>query len=177
MNPDRRTLFQTAYHVNDVEAAARRWHRLYGAGPFVVLPHHKFDTYRYRGRDLTPEEFPDFSYALGYLGDLMIQFTAQHDDKPSVYRDMYKAGEEGFHHVAYLTGSFDEECARMRAKGYEPGSQFTGDGVQGCYFDTRADSQCFTEVHSNEKHLMDAFASWRHAHELMKPGDSPLFGG
>lgn len=177
MNPERRTLFQTAYFVNDVEAAVHKWNRLYGAGPFVVLPHHKFDTYRYRGRDLEKSEFPDFSYALGYLGDLMIQFTAQHDDRPSVYRDMYAPGEEGFHHVAYLTGSFEAEVERMIAKGYKVGSQFTGDGVQGAYLDTRADSQCFTEVHSNEQHLMDAFASWRRAHDLLKVGDSPVFGG
>lgn len=177
MNPDRRTLFQTAYYVSDIEAAAHKWNRLYGAGPFVMLPHHKFDSYRYRGTDLAPGTFPDFSYGMGYLGDLMIQFTHQHDDRPSVYRDMYKAGEEGLHHIAYLTGSFDEECERMDAKGHARGSQFTGDGVQGCYFDTRADTQCFTEVHSNEKHLMDAFADWRRAHELMKAGDSPIFGG
>ncbi|MET0547542.1 MAG: VOC family protein [Caulobacterales bacterium] len=177
MNPDRRALFQTAYFVTDVEEAVHKWHRLYGAGPFVVLPHHKFDTYRYRGRDLSPAERPDFSYALGYLGDLMIQFTAQHDDNPSVYRDMYASGAGGFHHVAYLTGAFDEECARMDAKGFVRGSQFTGDGVQGCYFDTRADTHCFTEVHSDEAHLMEAFASWKRAHQLMKPGDKPIFGG
>jgi hypothetical protein len=177
MSGERRALFQTAYYVTDVEAAVHKWNRLYGAGPFVVLPHHKFDTYRYRGRDLAPGEFPDFSYALGYLGDLMIQFTAQNDDHPSVYRDMYAAGEEGFHHVAYLTGDFEAERERLIAKGYEIGSQFTGDGVRGAYFDTRADSQCFTEVHSNEQQLMDAFASWRRAHELMRPGDSPVFTG
>lgn len=177
MNPERRTLFQTAYFVKDVEEAVHKWNRLYGAGPFVVLPHHKFDTYRYRGRDLPPGGRPDFSYALGYLGDLMIQFTQQHDDNPSVYRDMYKAGEEGFHHVAYLTGNFDEEVEKIVAQGFEIGSQFTGDGVQGAYIDTRSATQCFTEVHSNEQHLMDAFAEWRRAHDLLKPGDSPVMGG
>jgi hypothetical protein len=177
MSIDRRTLFQTAYFVNDVESAARRWNRLYGAGPFVVLHHHKFDTYRYRGRQLDKSEFPDLSYALGYLGDLMIQFTAQHDDRPSVYRDMYSTGKEGFHHVAYLTGEFEAEYQRLVRMGFTAGSQFTGDGVQGAYFDTRSEIGYFTEVHSNEKHLTDAFADWRRAHELRKPGDDPIIDG
>jgi hypothetical protein len=177
MSTDRRAIFQTAYFVNDVEKAVHRWNRLYGAGPFVVLPHHKFDTYQYRGRQLQPSEFPDLSYASGYLGDLMSQFTAQHDDRPSVYRDMYVKGKEGFHHVAYLTGEFEQEYDRMVNLGFVAGSRFTGDGVQGAYFDTRSDTGCFTEVHSNETHLTDAFASWRRAHELLKPGDSPILTG
>lgn len=174
MSSGRKDLFQTAYFVNDVEEAVHNWSRLYGAGPFVVLHHHKFDTYQYRGEILTPEDFPDFSYALGYLGDLMIQFTAQHCDKPSVYRDMYAQGQEGFHHIAHLTGSFEEEYARWVDMGVVAGSRFTGDGVQGAYFDTRALTGCFTEIHSNEKHLTDEFANWRRAHDLFKPGDNPI---
>jgi len=173
----RRELFQTAYFVNDVEQAVHRWNRLYGAGPFVVLPHHKFDTCQYRGRRLHPSEFPDLSYAMGYLGDLMIQFTAQHDDNPSVYRDMYTRGCEGFHHVAYLTGEFEAEYDRLVRMGVVAGCRFTGDGVEGAYFDTRTETGCFTEIHSNQKHLLDAFASWRRAHELFKPGDSVIIGG
>ena len=41
--------FQEAYFVNDVERACENWNRLYGAGPFVVVPHHQTDTFTYRG--------------------------------------------------------------------------------------------------------------------------------
>jgi len=177
MSIGRITLFQTAYFVSDVEQAVHRWNRLYRAGPFVVLHHHKFDTYQYRGRQLTASEFPDFSYALGYLGDLMIQFTAQHDDRPPVYRDIYAKGREGFHHVAYLTGEFEKEYDRLVNMGLVAGSRFTGDGVRGAYFDSRSETGCFTKVHSNEVHVTDAFASWRRAHELHKSGDSPIIKG
>ena len=38
-------IFQHAYFVNDIEEAAHRWNRLYGAGPFVLVPHHKTDKF------------------------------------------------------------------------------------------------------------------------------------
>jgi len=61
MSTYRRPIYQNAYFLNDVENAVHRRNRLYAAGPFVVLPHHKFDTYWYRGRQLQPAEFPDLS--------------------------------------------------------------------------------------------------------------------
>lgn len=172
-----RTIFQTAYYVSDVEEAARRWNRLYGAGPFVVLPHYRMEKMAYRGRSLDPAEFPDFSYALGYLGDLMIQFTTQHNDAPSVYRDLYKSGEEGFHHVAHLTSDFSGEVRRLVEMGFDIAMQFEVDGAEGAYIDTRPAIGYFTEIHSNPKELTDAFASWRRAHELLKSGDSPILAG
>lgn len=169
-----RPFFQMAYYVTDLEESVTKWNKIYGAGPFAILYHHKFDTYRYRGKDLIPAERPDLSYALGYLGDTIIQFTTQHDDNPSVYREMYKSGDEGFHHVAFLTGAFDQDVDRLADLGFEVGSQFTGDGVQGAYVDTRSVTASFTEVHSNEQHLLDLFASWKRRHELLKPGESPF---
>ncbi len=82
--------FQEAYLVNDLEEAIGKWHALYGAGPFVVAPHHRADTFMYRGTSVEA----DVSYGFGYLGDMMIQFIQQHDDQPSIYRDMYKQGEQ-----------------------------------------------------------------------------------
>jgi Glyoxalase/Bleomycin resistance protein/Dioxygenase superfamily len=165
------TLFQTAFYVQDIEKAVYRWNRLYGAGPFVVLHHYKMEKLEYRGRQLDKSEFPDLSYALGYLGDLMIQFTAQDDDNPSVYRDMYRRGQEGFHHVAYLTATFEQEVQRLIGLGFDVGMRFEVDGAEGAYVDTRTETGCFTEIHSNPKHLTDAFAEWRRAHALHKPGD------
>lgn len=168
---ERRALFQTAYHVVDVEAAAIRWNRLYGAGPFVVLPHYRMEKIIYRGQECDPAHFPDFSYALGYLGDHMIQFTAQHNDVPSVYRDMYRAGEEGFHHVAHLTSAYDAEVARLVAMGFEVGMAFEVDGARGAYVDTRSATGGFTEIHSDPPELLAGFALWRQAHEAWRPGD------
>jgi hypothetical protein len=171
MTDDTRSLFQTAYYVGDVEQAVIRWNRLFGAGPFVVLHHYKMKRLWVHGAPVDPATGPDFSYALGYLGDLMIQFTTQHNDAPSVYRDMYRTGEEGFHHVAHLTGSFQAEVDRFVGLGFDIGMQFEVDGAQGAYLDTRSVTGYFTEIHSNPQPLLDGFAEWRRAHALWKAGD------
>ena len=108
-------IFQYAFFVNDVEEAAHKWHRLYGAGPFVLVPHHKTDKFQFRG---TKQE-ADVSYGFGYLADNQIQFIQQHDDTPSIYRDMYGPGEEGFHHVGCMVNDFAAARARMTELGFE----------------------------------------------------------
>ena len=163
-------LFQHAYLVNDLDEAIVRWSETFGAGPFAVAEHHQCDTFTYRG---TAHE-ADVSYAFGYLGDLMIQLIVQHDDTPSIYRDMYKRGEQGFHHIAYLVHDFEAEYQRLVDLGFEPACRLYADRVDAAYFDTRAVTGGFTEIHGDPAHILGSFAQWRRAHELWRPGDSPL---
>ena len=163
-------IFQYAYYVSDLEASISKWAKLYYAGPFVIAPHHRADRFHYRGQDIEA----DVSYAFGYLGDMMIQFIQQHDDKPSIYRDMYKAGEAGFHHVGLLVHDFEAEYARLQEMGFVDACRLYADQVDACYFDTRAVNGGFTELHGDPKHILAAFAQWKRAHELFRPGDSPI---
>jgi hypothetical protein len=163
-------LFQQAYLVADVHRSVHDWHRLFGAGPFVITPHHRTDRFDYRGT----EHEADVSYAFGYLGDMMIQLIEQHDETPSIYRDMFAPGTYGFHHVAYLVHDFDAEFARLSDMGFECATRLYADGVDAAYFDTRSVTGCFTEIHGDPPRILEAFAQWRRAHELAKPGDSPL---
>lgn len=163
-------LFQHAYYVNDVREACRKWHRLFGAGPFVVTEHHRTDTFMYRGTDIEA----DVSYAFGYLGDLMIQFIQQHDDQPSIYRDMYAAGEEGFHHVGYLVKDFQAEKQRLLDMGFECACELYADKVNAAYFDTRDVTGGFTEIHGDPPHILGAFATWHRAHINMIEDDEPF---
>jgi hypothetical protein len=165
-----RPLFQVAYLVNDLDAAMHRWSDAHGAGPFVVAPHHRTDRFTYRGTD----QEADVSYAFGYLGDLMIQFIVQHDDTPSIYRDLYAPGEEGFHHHAYLVHDFEAEYDRLVRLGYDPACRLYADGVDAAYFDTRALNGGFTEIHGDPPHILAAFARWRRAHQLYQAGADPL---
>lgn len=167
---DRYPLFQEAYLVNDIEESIHKWAKLFYAGPFVVVPHHKTDTFTYRG---TKQE-ADVTYAFGYLGDMMIQFIQQHDDTPSIYRDMFNAGQEGFHHVGVLVHDFDAERQRLLDMGFEPACELYADEVNASYFDTRSVNGCFTEIHGDPPHILATFAQWRRAHELFRPGDNPI---
>ncbi|MEY4372700.1 MAG: hypothetical protein RL219_1469 [Actinomycetota bacterium] len=167
---DRYTLFHQAYFVNDLDEAIQEWARVYGAGPFVVTNHHKCDKFMYRN---TAQE-ADVSYAFGYLGDTMIQFIVQHDETPSIYRDMYAKGEQGYHHMAYLVNDFEAEYQRLIDMGLVPACRLYADGVDAAYFDTRHINGGFTEIHGDPPHILGAFAQWRRAHELFRRGDDPV---
>ncbi|MFN3257456.1 MAG: VOC family protein [Ilumatobacter sp.] len=163
-------IFQVAYLVNDLRASVQEWDALFGAGPFVITEHHQTDTFDYRG---TQHE-ADVSYAFGYLGDMMIQFIVQHDDTPSIYRDMYEAGETGFHHVGLLCEDVRAEVDRLGAAGFECATFLHADGVDAAYVDTRAVNGGFTEYHGTPPRIIQAFTTWREAHARRQPGDSPF---
>jgi catechol 2,3-dioxygenase-like lactoylglutathione lyase family enzyme len=163
-------IFQQAYLVNDIEKSIHDWHKLFCAGPFVVVPHHKTERFTYRG---TKQE-ADVSYAFGYSGDMMIQFIQQHDETPSIYRDMYKRGEEGFHHVGILVHDWVEECQRMRDLGFVNACELWADNVNAAYFDTRKANGGFTELHGDPPHIIESFKGWRDAHRKHKPSDNPI---
>lgn len=167
-----RVLFQHAYVVNDLEESIADWHELFGAGPFAIAPHHRTDTFSYRGTSTEA----DVSYAFGYLGDLMIQFIQQHDDQPSIYRDMYGDGEQGFHHVAYLVSNFAAERQRLLGMGFDLACELFADGVNAAYFDTRALTGGFTEIHGDPPHITRVFARWRRAHADWRAGDPVILG-
>ncbi|MCW1381893.1 VOC family protein [Novosphingobium sp. KCTC 2891] len=163
-------LFQQAYFVRSIDEAARRWADAFGAGPFFMARHHKADEFRYRGTSTEA----DVSYAFGYLGDTMIQFIEQHDDQPSIYRDMFADGEEGFHHIAYLVSDFAAERQRWLDMGYELATELYADEVNAAYFDTRALNGAFTEIHGDPPHIMGLFGVWKRAHEAWDRTTSPI---
>lgn len=163
-----RSLFQEAYFVPSIDEAARLWAEAFGAGPFFMVRHHRCDAFTYRGTQVQA----DVSYAFGYLGDLMIQFIEQHDDTPSIYRDVFAEGETGFHHVAYLVSDFAAERQRLIDLGYPLACELYADDVNAAYFDTRELNGAFTEIHGDPMHIMGLFGLWKRAHDARGP-ESP----
>jgi len=166
-----RALFQQAFFVNSIDEAAAKWARAFGAGPFCMVRHHHCDEFTYRG---TANE-ADVSYAFGYLGDLMIQFIEQHDESPSIYRDMYARGQEGFHHVAYLVSDFAAERQRWIDMGYPLATELWADEVNAAYFDTRSLNGGFTEIHGDPPHIMGLFAHWKRLHDAQTDETPPFY--
>ncbi len=155
-------ILQHAWFVNDLEAAAHRWHRLVGAGPFFVTRGHVTDDHHYRGQPFTTP----LDYAFGYHGETHVQFIQQNDDAPSIYRDMYAPGEEGFHHVAMLVPDADvaDEAARFEAAGF-PVASGLWSLANVVYLDTRELIGCFLELHGDTPEIREVFAGWKHAHD------------
>lgn len=155
-------LFQYAYFVASLEEAAEHWARAVGAGPFFVSAHHVADRFTYRGTDVEA----DVSYAFGYAGDCQIQLIEQHDDRPSIYRDMFPDGTFGHHHVASLVRDYEGARRSLVDQGYEVACELWANDIVACYLDTRATTGCFTELHSHTARIEATFARWRAAHEV-----------
>jgi hypothetical protein len=100
---------QIAYHVPDPVVAAERCAREHGWGPFFLLEHIPLQWCRYRGAGA---QF-DHSSAYGQAGDVMVELITQHNDGPSVLRDLYGPDETGVHHVACFV---DDLAAALRVQ-------------------------------------------------------------
>jgi hypothetical protein len=127
------TIMQIAYVVQDIATGAARWTAATGAGPFFVLPHLEVLNLRYRGRPVNT----DCSIALGFSGGVCVELIQQHDEAPSVFRELLARSGPGFHHWGFMTGDFDAELARHEAAGRE--IAFSGTvavGARFAYVDT-----------------------------------------
>ena len=169
MAPDGLPIFQYAYLVDDLELAAAHWSSVVGAGPFFVTAHHRADRFEYRGTRVEA----DVSYAFGYSGATQIQLIQQHDDLPSIYRDMH-AGGSGFHHVASLVADYDGAKQRLIDQGHELACELDANDIHACYFDTRPTLGCFTELHSRTERIVATFERWRAAHAEWDGTGSPI---
>jgi hypothetical protein len=160
---------QYAYVVRDIEAACRRWVELLGAGPFYLSKHHQSENVTYRGK---PCEM-DVSYAFGYSGPAQIQLVQQHNDAPSVYRDMFADGQEGLHHVAYLAKDWEADKARFEAAGY-PSLLELVSAARVAYVDTRPAIGCFTEIYEDNLQVRRRFGGWKASHQYWDGETDPI---
>jgi catechol 2,3-dioxygenase-like lactoylglutathione lyase family enzyme len=105
---------QIAYHTPDPPGSAVQLAQRFGWGPFFYLEHIGLSRCQYRG---APATF-DHSSAYGQAGELMVELITQHDESPSVLRDLYRREQVGVHHVAHFVGSLEAALAAARADGF-----------------------------------------------------------
>jgi hypothetical protein len=91
---------QLAFVPADIDKALQYWTGTFGAGPFFCLPRIRLLDTRYLGKPTDPE----FSLWLGYWGDMQIELIQQHNDAPSIYRDV--ADDRRLHHLCLLVDDF-----------------------------------------------------------------------
>jgi hypothetical protein len=108
-----RPVVQVAYHVPNVEAAARDCAKRFGWGPFFLAENVSVPACAYRGN---PARF-DHTSAYGQAGDVMVELIAQADDAPSVLRERFAADQRGVHHVAVVVDDLDAFLAEAGAAG------------------------------------------------------------
>lgn len=94
-----RTVYQMAFVVDDLEAAAVNWQRA-GAGPFYAFPDFEFSDVTVPDSGQTPR----MSILLGYSGTTMIELM-RIDHDPNNHFKHVSPGQP--HHVAILAESID----------------------------------------------------------------------
>jgi hypothetical protein len=159
----RKSFFQTAWVVDDVEASARAWAEQARVGPFFLLPHLSLENPAYRGRPSTI----DISLALAQVGPMQIELIQQHDDGPSQYRDSVPAGHNAMHHVAAFSDDLDADLAYYEQIGVEVAFSGLVAGTRVLYFDTHSSIGCMTELVERTPsieelfgHIAEAGATW-----------------
>ncbi len=158
----RHRTIQNAYYVRDVDAAIRRWHALWGLGPFFVRRHIALPMVLYRG---APAQL-DITAAYVQAGPIMVELVTQHDDSPSAFREMFAADQEGFHHVAVLPDDYEQLLASYASQGYSVVTELrTASGRGAAYVDTRAMLGHMVEVYWPSAGLLQLYRDVQHAAE------------
>jgi catechol 2,3-dioxygenase-like lactoylglutathione lyase family enzyme len=163
------SIVQLAWVVNDLEEAAHRFSRIYGCGPFLMNRHIQLGNPCYRGEPVRT----DFSTALAQAGEVQIELVEQHDDTPSVYRDLHPAGSEGFHHVAVLVPDVALEVERYRALGFATGVTGRFGTAEFAYVDTAPAIGHMIEILPDNDLLRGFFGAVRQAAETWD-GSNPI---
>jgi hypothetical protein len=154
--------FQMGFVVDDVLAAAARWARVFGVGPFHVMP--VFDQHGiYRDTEATITA----QVAVAQAGPVQIELIQQHCDRPSVFREWSRDGTCAFHQLATVTPDYDGQKAHYEALGHEIAAESLAGRFRTAFVDTFADFGFYTEVVestpgflANLDKLAQASAAW-----------------
>jgi hypothetical protein len=84
--------------------------------------------------------------AVAQAGPVQIELIEQRCDRASVFRDLFAAGQSGFHQLCTVAPDYDGKKGYFAALGYELACEITAAGNRVSYFDTVRDFGFFTEV-------------------------------
>ena len=109
-----RPFHHLGYVVQDLEAAAERFARTVGAGPFLRIDHVPLTDVTYRGE---PGRY-DHSTAFGQWGPVIVEISQVHDAEPTGLEAFMSAPRlPAIGHVAWLVDDLEAESARLQAAG------------------------------------------------------------
>jgi len=134
-------LFQLGFIVDDLLGTAAHWARVFGVGPFHVLPPIE-QSCTYRGT----ESGVNVQVGVAQAGPVQIELIQQHCDRPSVYRDLVDTGRSRFHQLSTVTSDYEGTKARYEQLGYVLACEMVARGQHIAFFDTFDDFGFFTEV-------------------------------
>jgi hypothetical protein len=119
--------------VPDLAAAMRNYTEVLHIGPWFARGPFIPEKALYRGERPAAE----LSLARAFSGDSMIELIQQHNDAPSVFREIIELRGFGFHHWAIPTRAFAEDTRQYQAQGFQVAySDVLDTGARISYLDT-----------------------------------------
>lgn len=142
---------QHAYFVADAAAAAERWSKTFGAGPFFLMEHIPLADVVIRG---VPGSL-DHTSAYGQLGDIMVELVQQNCAAASVFTD-YPAG---LHHMATFAEDLDVALTELATAGVPTAMTATTatGGLRFAFADARALCGHYIELYQDEPSIRDFY--------------------
>ncbi len=146
---------QIAYFVTDIYAAAERMSATLGAGPFHVMERIELASAEHRGE---PCPFVHSS-AYGQWGEVMMELVQQDVEGPSPFRDMYRPGEEGLHHVALFVPELRSAIDDGARAGLPLATRAaTSGGVEFAFLDATAGLGHMIELYVPDETLLEFYS-------------------
>jgi len=127
---------QTAFVVESVERSMKDFTGRLNIGPWFVTVPFIPAAGRYRGMPTDVR----LTLAVTFAGHMMLELIEQHDDAPSVYREVVERRGYGFHHWAISTDDLDRAAETYRLRGYQAAfTDISPRGARIAYIDTTRD--------------------------------------
>ena len=120
---------QIGYVVDDLEAAAHSWVDATGVGPWRVMPHVPLDHFTYEGE---PSDV-DIGIAMAYSGPIQIELIVQHNDAPSMYRELLDSYGVGVQHLCFYPTDYDAAMEQALDNGLTVGQEGALSGIRFAY--------------------------------------------
>lgn len=130
---------QLSFYVEDLDKAAERFNKLFGAGPFIKMGPMTFEECIYRGKKVDPT----FEIALGMWGPIEVELVHKISGEPYLF-DEYGYG---FNHINVIVDDYDQAIAEFAEYGFEPGMTMISSGKPIAYVDCMDELGLNIEIH------------------------------
>jgi hypothetical protein len=167
-----KNFMQMCWVVPDLRSAIDSWVRSAGVGPFFWFDGVDCVGGCHRGK---PAAFPKITAAIAYAGELQIELVAQDNDDPGVFRDLFRSGQSGLHHLALICKDYESERDAYVRAGAELAFEGTIGNSRTCWVDTTATLGFMVELLEPSATRDAGFAAMRAAAESWG-GVNPITG-
>jgi catechol 2,3-dioxygenase-like lactoylglutathione lyase family enzyme len=152
-------MVQVAYAVDDVRAAAERWHETTGIGPFFVREHVPTARVSVNG---SPAVF-DHTCALAWWGEVMVELVQHHELAPPTLAGSMAGRPGALHHVACFVDDLDATLKHLGERGWPIVMDAETPQTRFVFVDPGPEAGHLVELYEENEYLSGLYAQVRDA--------------